>query len=366
MSKYYSISDDLNKFPEAFIIITFAGRATGKTYSGLKTVVEQGKKFCFIKRTLEDVKLLVAGNRLNTDNSKEERKFFVDVSPFKPLNRDLNWNIRAFNIYPGLGGFFKCDSSNNPVGEPIGYIMALSGAGKFKGFDMSEVDVIIFDEFVPVTGTRPLKDEGKILLDLYATISRDREQRGKKPLQLWCFANADNIVCPVIDTFGLIDELADMARKDREFHYDPQRKILLHKLKTSDDFARVERNKAIYTAMAGTKWAKMALENNFAFNDFSQVDRKRLKGMICEARVKYDNRYNYVYYDQATASRYICYSKCNVVPLLDLDLDRDSHKIKFVNYVELKIFNDIYNSEDAKFETYGLYDLYRNVRQRFN
>lgn len=365
MSKYYSVADDIKKFPDAFIIITYGGRATGKTYGGLRKVTEDNTRFVFIKRTMDDVKLLTAGNSLTGDNSKESKQFKMDVSPFKPLNRDFGWNIRAFSLYPGLGGFFGCDHDNNPVGDPKGYIMALSGAAKYKGFDMSEADVMIFDEFCPVSGMRPLKDEGKILLDLYETVSRDREQRGRGPLRLWCFANADNVVCPVTETFGIVDILAEMARKDQEYYYDKERRILIHKLKTSAEFNQIQSNKAIYKAMAGTPWADMALNNNFAFNDFSQVDKRRLKNMTIEARVRYENKYHYVYYDAETATRYITYSQCNTIPATDLDLSKDSHKQRFVEYAHYKVLSALFNSDDAKFETYSLYNLYRNCRKKF-
>ena len=177
---YYNVNNDMETYPEAIFIFTFGGRGTGKTYGALKTVIDKNMKFAFIKRTIEDVKLLTAGNKLG--KKKEEGDASFDASPFKPLNRDFGYNIRAFSVYPGLGAFYNCDENNNAEGEPLGYITALSAVGKIKGFDLSDVDVMIFDEFCPKSFEVVSKNEDSMILDMYKTLSRDREHRGRKPL----------------------------------------------------------------------------------------------------------------------------------------------------------------------------------------
>lgn len=362
-SYYYDIRDDLKKYPDAIFVFVYGGRGTGKTYSGLRTVIEDNIKFTFVKRTLEDVKLLTAGNKLG--RKKDEEQADLDTSPFKPLNRDFGWNIRAFSTYPGLGGFFKCDHTNNPVGDPKGYITALSGIGKIKGYDLSDSDVMIFDEFCPKSYEVISKNEDTEILDMYKTIMRDREHRGKKPLKLWAFANADNVVCPLMEAFGLINVLAEMAIKDQEYYYNPVTKVLLHKLKTSPEFIEKESQSPIYQATAGSKWARMALSNDFAYNDFSQVQKKSLKNMICEAKVYYDNRWHFVYYSHENASRYITYSNYNKQPILEFNLDKTTHKKKFVEYAMNKVLQVYYGTEEPYFETFDLFNVYANSRKKF-
>lgn len=360
-SYYYDVADDLERYPELNFLITYGGRSTGKTYSCLKYVIQHNMKFVFIKRTLEDVKLLTSGNKLG--RTKEMFTTDFDASPFKPLNRDFNWNIRAFSVYPGLGGFYKCDKSNNPVGDPVGYIVALSGIGKIKGFDLSDADVMIYDEFCPKAYEIVSKNEETEILDLYKTVSRDREHRGKKPLQLWAMANSDSVVCPLTQAFNLLNTLAEMAINDTEYYYNEETTLLLHKLKTSSEFIEQEGKSPIYRAAAGSKWASMALGNNFAFTDFSMVGRVPMKNLICEARVFYNNKTHFVYYSPETSMRYITYTSYNKAPMLEFNLDKVTHKQQFIRYVELKVLGLLWGNTEPRFEKFDLFDLYTRTRK---
>lgn len=361
-SYYYDVRDDIAKYPDAVFIITYGGRGTGKTYSALRTVIEDNTKFVFIKRTLEDVKLLTAGNKIG--KTKDAGTIDFDASPFKPLNRDFEWNIRAFSAYPGLGGFFSCDKNNNPVGDPKGYIAALSGIGKIKGYDLSDCDVMIYDEFCPKSYEVVSKHEETEILDMYKTVMRDREHRGRAPLKLWAFANSDNVVCPLTQAFDLLNVLAEMAINDQEYYYDPEKRLLLHKLKTAEEFIEKEAQSPIYKAAAGSKWAKMALSNDFAFNDFSQVGKMPLKNMICEAKVLYNNKTHFVYYSPETAARYITYTNHNKQPMLQFDLNKLTHKKQFVSFAELKVMGFMYGGIEPSFEKYDLFDLYTTARRK--
>ena len=51
-----------------------------------------------------------------------------------------------------------------------------------KGFDLSECDYLIFDEFIPKRHERLNRNEGDQLMDIYMTVSRDRVQRGRGEL----------------------------------------------------------------------------------------------------------------------------------------------------------------------------------------
>lgn len=364
-SYYYDIREDLEKYPDALFVIVYGGRGTGKTYSGLRMLVEDDTPFCFIKRTLIDVNILVSGSKMTSKNGAEQAE--MDASPFYPLNRDFGWNIRPFmagSAQVGLGGFYECDEKNQPIKnkKPVGYIAALSGIGKIKGFNL-DCDVLVYDEFCPKSYERVSTHEENEILDLYKTISRDREHRGKEPLKLFAFANSDNVVCPLTKAFGLLNVLAEMAVKDQEYYYNQETRVLLHKLKTSDEFLAKESQSPIYKATAGSKWTRMALSNDFAFNDFTNIGKKPMKNMICEAKICYDGKLHYVYYDNATASRYVTYSSSTSKPMFEYNLDKQIHKRKFVAYAELKVLQLFYGCEEPWFETFDLKNLYCNARK---
>ena len=367
-SYYYDVGNDILDYPKADIIITYGGRGTGKTYSGLRYVIEHKLKFVFIKRTVEDIKLMCTGNKLGTIKDANTMQAEMDVSPFKPLNRDFGWNIRPFMLYKGVGGFFHCDKFGNATGDAVGYIVPLSIIGSIKGFDMSDAQVMIFDEFCPKNYERVSKHEQEEILDAYKTINRDREHRGLPALKLWAFANADDVNCPLTKAFDLVNQLAVMAMADREFYYRPLsedgRGLLLHKLKTPEEFIKKEAESIIYKAAKRSKWAKSALNNDFAFNDFSQVKRRSLNGMKCIASVFYNEKTHYIYKHPDTGERYVTYSAAEYVPVA-YDLNKESHITHFLNLADNIVVCRMYNPNlaEAYYEDYELFDLYMNGRK---
>ena len=141
---YYDIKDDLAAYPDAWAYLAWSKRGPGKTYSTRRYMKENGIRFVFIKRTIEDIKTLCAtGIRRGVD---------FDVSPWVPLNRDFGWNVQPVPILKGIAGFYECDDEDKPHGDPIGFAVALSATKDIKGFDMSVADFIVFDEFIPRKG----------------------------------------------------------------------------------------------------------------------------------------------------------------------------------------------------------------------
>ena len=352
MAYYYDITEDFKRFPNATLFVVFGGRSTGKTYSTLKCMYENNKRFVFIKRTIDDVNLLCNGQTYGADAKKEKQQFRIDASPFKPINRDIGSNVKAFKYYNGVGGFYKCTPEGEPVGEPIGYLFALSAVTKFKGFDLSECEFIIFDEFVPKPYDRINKKEGEQLLDLFKTIERDRLHRNAPKLKLICLANADNAVSPVTQTFGITDDIVKLSMSNQEYLYNNETGLLLHNIKMNKEFMKTEGSSDIYKLMKGSQWEEMALENKFGYNDFSQVKKINTHRMRCLMRVLYDNKYHYVYLGE-NGQYYITFSKSDHF-IFDYDLRKDKDQFDFVT----KSKYDIMRKPNVYFETYSLYYLY--------
>ena len=231
---YYDIENDITN-DDYWCYIIIGGRNTGKTYSSLKSCYLKNRKFAFAKRTLDDIDLLCDYKR------KNENEPDADFSPFKSINRDLGCNVRAYKIKKGIGGFYHCDEDGNPIGLPIGYIVSLNGVSKVKGFDMSECDWLIFDEFIPQPWDRVNRKEGEQLLDLYKTVSRDREHRGKPALKLICLANATKISNPVCNILEITDKLVDMQVHKSCFFKDIDRGIYVHQIMDNAAFMEEEK-----------------------------------------------------------------------------------------------------------------------------
>lgn len=350
---YYDICADTWMYPEAWCYIIIGGRNTGKTYSALKDCVLTDRKFVFIKRTNDDVDLLCSGSgRIGT----KQTEFGVDLSPFKPINRDLGTDIRAYSIKSGLGGFWK-HVNGEIQGAPIGYLLSLNAVSKFKGFDLSDCDWIIFDEFIPNVFDRVNRKEGEQLMELYKTVARDREHRGKPPLKLVCLANATSISNPVMNTLEVTDTVADMAALGKETWYDEERKILVHQLKTNSQFLAKEKESAIYQAMGNTSWGEMAFENQFAYNDFSNVKKVSLKGYKPVCSVKYKTHHFYVW--RKDEKLHMCKSKHNSE--FEYDLSKENDQKKFWNEQCFDLRLECIDG-NMTFETYTMYDLIMNYK----
>ena len=357
---FYNIEDDLEAYPEAIIYTIIGGRNTGKTFSTLLHSYLKEKRFIFIKRTIEDVKMLLSNKY--SDSIKED----VDLSPFKSINREYNTNVGLFDIDKsnGLGAFYRRGEEGEATGNILGYIMALSAVYKFKGFDLSDVEYIIFDEFIPNKWERVKRDEGIQLLELYKTISRAREHKGLEPLKLIMLANSSDIACPILSDFNLIDTLAEMEVNNQEYCYLKDRFILIHKIKDSEEFYETESQSPIYQAMAGTQWVEYALENKFSYNDFSQVSKQKLKGYRVKFYFDYKNKRYYCYYNEDINHYYINRiraNKCN--NYYDLSIEIDAGRLFYDEIIDLK--NECLEG-NCTFSDYSIYDLIMNYKRIMN
>ena len=348
--KYYDISEDINKYNNAWCFIVVGGRSTGKTYSALKYCYEHHHKFVFIKRTIDDVKLLCGGVK---------SEYAIDLSPFKPINRDIGSNVKAILISDkGIGAFYKF--SGEDKGELVGYILALNAVTKFKGFDMSDADFIIFDEFIPQPWERINRKEGEQLLDLYKTVARDREQRGKKPLKLLCLANATSISNPTTNILEVTDIIADMGINNTDILYIENRGILLHIIESDDSFLSIEKQSGIYKAMEGTAWARVSFDNDFAYDDMTNIGHMSLKNFVPRYALMYKQMIIYVY--QKSDMYYLTESRSNRVKIYNLN--RETEQRLYFN----EEYQDLYEAcinDKVVFDKYSMYDLIINYKKCF-
>ena len=357
MSKYYDIADDIKRYPEAWCYLVWSARGgsngAGKTFSTLKYMLDNKKKFIFIKRTNKDVNFLCAGTKKNSQYRN------VDNSPFKALNRDLKTNVKAIKIEDGYGAFYHCTAEDEPIGEPIGYIISLTLAKDIKGFDLSECDFIIFDEFIPQRYERlSNKAEGEAMLSIYKTVERDRMLRNRDTLKLICLANGSDISNPLFNILEVINDVATMSNSVSELKYLKDRGIVLHSLFWNVDEAKLS---GLDKAMIGTKWYEANVKGGFVYNDFSNVAKSGLRYMSCLFRLIYNNKAYYCYANNG--QYYFSLSKSNKFSVsYDLSFDNDQRAFYHDHVIDFE-YRTRYNK--VKYETYAIYDLIINYKKFF-
>lgn len=361
-SYYYNIFSDMNDFPDAWCYMAVGGRNTGKTYSGLRGCYEKKIPFIFVKRTNDDIDLMCSGSG-SLKKSKSDSKTLiedmdVDFSPFKSINRDLGVNVEAFKIQKGIGGFWDTEEDPEsgksiPKGKPIGYIVSLHRVADVKGFDLSDADFLIFDEFIPQPWQRVDRKEGEALMELYKTVSRDREHRGRAPLKLLLFANAVSVANPTSNILEVTDIVAEMDMMNIEYNFMADRGILIHKLEASEEFMEVERRSWLYKAMGQTAWGQMAFENSFAFDDFSTVGKEQMKGYKPVCSYIYKRKAVYIY--QRDGKYFVTSAKFTAnKPQYNLDIINEQKRFYYDFQIDFR--NECING-NMVFEKYTMYQL---------
>jgi hypothetical protein len=138
-------------------------------------------------------------------------------------------------------------------------------------------------------------------LNAYETICRNREFEGLPPVRYWGFANAFNIYNPLFEVLEIVTDVERMINKGKHDKYYPDRGLAIHLLESTEEFKQKKSQTQIMKLTKGTKFSKMALDNEFAYNNFSLVEYKRLNGMkplvsVPGSTIFYDNNIYYMSY----------------------------------------------------------------------
>ena len=356
---FYEIEDDLKQYSDAVFIFVIGGRNTGKTYGALNNEYTHGNVFGFIKRTNKDVSTLCAGKKIGKKMMDDDAQ--IDFSPFKSLNRDKGWNVHAFKIPEvELGGFWDCDAEGNPHGNPVGYLFSLHAVGDIKGFDVTDIKTLIFDEFIPKKWERVDRTEGDQLFDMYKTVNRGREHIGLPSLRLICLANSTSVDNPTFQSFELVDTVVEMKAKGEELRYIPDKKILIRILEMNEEFMDVEKSTALYQATKDTQWGRMAYDNDFGYDDFSAVGKHSIKGMQCYMEIVHKTKHWYIWGKDDEMVMTTSRGRTDLV--YDLNIERD--QLKFLDEC---LYDVRYATIQHKmwFKTFSMYNLIMNYKNYF-
>lgn len=234
--------------PYPFIIV-ISGRGGGKTYGSLRYCLENGIKFLYLRRTKTILELI-------TDNRYQ---------PFKRINADTGRDIIA-EYGRGIGSFKDAET-----GELIGYAAALSTISNIRGFDGSDIDIIIWDEFIPEPTERITFNQLTAFYNAVETVGRNRELEGRPPIKSLLLSNSDLIYSDVIAGLGIGETVYQMQQTGTEIlEASPELLLIMPKL---EDFKDRKAETALYRLTAGSGYSSVALDNRFAVEDRMQIKR---------------------------------------------------------------------------------------------
>lgn len=246
--------DTLFHVKQSFVF-AIGARQIGKTYSTLKYCVDNGFIFAYVRRTQAIVKNITSKS----------------MSVFKEINDNEGYNIQAEasgkDVY-----IWKQYMQDEKEGKTVGYTFPALSTSNLRGFSGNDIDVVIYDEFIPELHERRVRGEFDAFMNLYSTINRNRELQGKQPLKMICLANSNNIVNPVLTGMDVSTIFEKMERTGKEYSIDYKRGILCIMFQKSPISDKLK-DSALYKASIGTDFHKMAFSNGFAYNDRTYIKK---------------------------------------------------------------------------------------------
>ena len=240
-------------------IIIIGKRQVGKTYGVLKLMLDNDMRFVFMRLTATELDMLNRG--VNSP--------FEKVAPgeiiFKPEGKYTSEITRIYKNTDGTDTLVR-----------IGMGAALSTIGKIRGFNGDLYTDLVIDEFIPESHLFKVRDEGNAFLNAHTTINGNRELEGRECLRTWLLANANDLNSGILDALHLIPIIERMIIRGEEWRILKDQGIMII-LPDSDKITEERKKGGLFRAIGGgSDFARMAYENEFSFNDFSNVHSEPL------------------------------------------------------------------------------------------
>ena len=264
MAKIYDENGWLNwnyLYPECRFIMTITGpRGTGKTYGLLKYVVENDIRFIYMRRLKAQLDNVSGGPENN---------------PFKAFNSDSGRNIVP-ERKSGACRFVEITPAESDEDEEIktvvGYGVALSTVATIRGSDYSDIDCIVFDEYIAMSTERPIKDEVHAFMNFLETVNRNRELSGRDPVKVFMLGNANRLMNPYYLEWGFMRTALRMIAGGQMVYRTPDNARIMILLLDSPISER-KKNTALYK-VAGKDFISMAIDNAFKTDPTAIGSRK--------------------------------------------------------------------------------------------
>lgn len=243
----YLLSQNVSFLP------VIGARGTGKTYGIFKKLLEDRKKFIYLRRL----------------KSQLDQCSKLDGNPFRKLNSDLKRNIKPF----ASGGTvsFKENDKNGPV---VAVGVALSVVANIRGIDFSDFDYIVFDEFIASSNERPIKNEFQAFLNFYETVNRNRELSGQKAVTAIMLGNANTLVNPYFSGWRFMrTALKMLAGKQMVWRSEDKTRMIVL---LQDSPISQRKTETVLYKNADSEFSTMAVDNVFR-TDQTNIKSEPLK-----------------------------------------------------------------------------------------
>lgn len=263
---YYDAPATISRGCHMNLIVTM--RSRGKTYGFIKAAV---------KDWIRDGSQFVLVRRYDTELQQQFPKMFDAIIRKREFPHHV-FRIAGDTAYIADTREDTKDKRGEVrhVWHVIGYGIPLSKQANYKGTEFAYVKKIIFDEFIRVLKTPPgyLRDDVGAFLDLFKTISRDREN-----VYAYLLGNACDLSNPYFRFIGLEKE------PPVGYSYYRHREILVHYEKDAA-FRSEEATTVVGRLVEGTGYAGVMMDNEF-YNGGDLFIEKKTKSAKFRFAVSY-------------------------------------------------------------------------------
>lgn len=315
--------------------VFLGGRGVGKTFSTLCSYVADDDdnfldpelgKFMYIRETANEIKIC-------TDET---------ANPFKKINKVKNWYIYPeYSAKTNIATVYREDPNNQRWA--IGYGVGLSTFANLRGADFTDVNDIMFDEFIKQKGGRRLSNAGMSLLHLYETVNRNRELDGDPPVVMKLLANSVSLNSDILLAMNAVSTLAYMVTKHQHRATIPERKLYLELIDKAD-FRELKEQTALYQLTKGSSFSEEALDNVFVEDDMTYVRKVPLNEYTPFCSFGSD----YTMYKHKTRVEWYVAAKEAKSPIMLTNYQSDFLRSRYrLIYTELSIIRKIY------YDSYG-------------
>ena len=314
--KFFEIDDYMDDLRGKNIVI--GGRGIGKTYSSLRNALysmPEGRKFIYLRNT--DIQL----DECCSDFG----------NPFKKLNKDLNDNVRMIRKKQHANILDRDDNI-------IGYGCALSTFSNLRSVDLSDVDLVIFEEFIE---KRQLYfDQFDAFTHFYETVNRNRELFGEPPLTVIMLSNAQKLDNPILIGYGLVEVIENMVLHNQEKYKKGDIFILL----PESEISTLKANTSHYMALKGSKMYDEIIGNRFSNDSMYGVRKIRnLREYVPVCKI--DDVY--VYRHKSGGYFHICFQRAINIP----EYNSKDNKMAFYKAIG-KYLSAAYTQGDLTFSSF--------------
>ena len=242
-------------------IVVIGKRQIGKTYNVLKLMLDTNKRFVLLRGVKTELDML----KRNVNSPFEKIKGYENKIVFDS-ETEYTASISKLEI----------DENENEIKKPIGMAAALSSIGRIRGFNGDIYTDVVYDEFIPESHLLKVRHGDDAFNNMYTTIAGNRELEGRSPLRVWLLANSNNLDNDILKALNITEIVERMSLRGEESRILKDRGIMIL-LPDSRIITEKRKQTALYRAIGGnSKFARMAYENDFAYNDYSDVGNKPL------------------------------------------------------------------------------------------